>query len=260
MSKVIVTINIGNSTISLCCFQDDDLVCYRSIDAKHNLSMDDIHNFLNEQNMQCVNANHIALSSVNLNRLSEFLNYFRRQATINPIVLTYTDAFNLNINYLHPETLGMDRVCNAVAGIERYGAPLIVVDVGTATTFEVVDSKNNFIGGAIMPGPITQFNSLHNNTAQLPQVNFKLPESTIGKSTSEGIKSGVILGSIEAIEGIIRRIKQELNCSPKVVMTGGLGGIFSRLCPNVDNYDEHLTHWGAKFMAEHKSNINVQQR
>jgi type III pantothenate kinase len=125
--------------------------------------------------------------------------------------------------------------------LAEYSAPIIVVDFGTATTFDVIDAKGTYVGGAILAGPITSMQSLVSRTAKLPSIDLVAPETAIGKHTTHSIQSGVMFGYAGAIDALVARISHEVGSKPKVIATGGLGGVFTGLCESIESYDEMLT-------------------
>lgn len=130
----------------------------------------------------------------------------------------------LNILMDNPGQLGSDLVANAVAAIAEYAPPLIIFDLGTATTISVVDKKHNYIGGMIMPGIRVSSDSLTSRTAQLPKISLEAPKKVIGTNTIECMKSGIIYGNAACMDGMIQRIEAELGEKATVIATGGLAG------------------------------------
>lgn len=149
--------------------------------------------------------------------------------------------FGCRILIDHPEELGADRIVNAVAAHTYYGGPKIVVDFGTATTFDVVDSEGDYRGGAIAPGINLSIEALHLAAAQLPRVSIGRPERTIGTNTVQAMRSGVFWGYLGLIEGIIKRIQMELGSPADVVATGGLAPLFADCTDALTRVDPQLT-------------------
>ena len=141
----------------------------------------------------------------------------------------------------NPAELGADRLVNAVAGIEMFGAPLIVVDFGTATTFDVISAEGDYVGGVISPGINLSAEALHKSAAMLPRVAVTRTQSIIGKDTVPAMQSGLYWGYIALIEGLVIRIKAEFGAPMTVIATGGLGRVFYRQTPVIDHYDPDLT-------------------
>ncbi len=147
----------------------------------------------------------------------------------------------LNILMDNPGQLGSDLVVNAVAGLQYYGAPIIMIDMGTATTISVVDDKKNYIGGMILPGVKVSLDSLVNRTSQLPRISLEAPKKVIGKNTIDCMKSGIVMGQAACLDGMIERILDELGYEAPVVATGGLSGSIVPHCKQSIIYDNELT-------------------
>ncbi len=155
----------------------------------------------------------------------------------------------VKVDYNPPNAVGADRIANALGALARYTAPIIVVDFGTATTFDVIDAQGTYAGGAIMAGPVTSMQSLVSKTAKLPSIDLVAPATAIGKHTTHSIQSGVMFGYAGAIDALVKRISSELEGTPKVIATGGLGEIFTGMCDSIESYDEMLTLDGIRLFA-----------
>jgi type III pantothenate kinase len=166
------------------------------------------------------------------------------------IFLTSNSDHGISVDYSPASSVGADRIANAIAALKRWQPPIIVVDFGTATTFDVIDAKGVYIGGAILAGPVTSLSALVSKTAKLPAIELKAPDRVIGKSTSHSIASGIMYGYAEAIDGLTRRMCLELGRQAKVVSTGGLGAVFVDLCEQIQEHDESLTLDGIRFFVE----------
>ena len=158
------------------------------------------------------------------------------------IIGEYDPCRELKTMINHPDEAGADRIINAIAGHELYHGPLIIVDFGTATTFDVVDEHGNYLGGVIAPGINLSVEALHITAAKLPQIAIERPKSVIGTSTVEAMKSGVYWGYVGLIEGLITKIKEEYkNNDTKVIVTGGLAPLFINATNIFDDIDTNLT-------------------
>jgi type III pantothenate kinase len=150
---------------------------------------------------------------------------------------------NLGIRVLmdKPNEVGADRLANAVGGHVLYGGPLIIVDFGTATTFDVADANGNYIGGAIAPGINLSLEALHMATAKLPRIALEPPSRVIGKDTLSAMQSGIYWGYIGLIEGLVARIAKELGTGLKVIATGGLAPLFFGATPAIHHLEPEIT-------------------
>lgn len=155
---------------------------------------------------------------------------------------------------LNPREAGADRLVNAVSASAKYKPPLIVVDIGTGTTFDVIDANGDYLGGVIAPGPALALDALHRVAAQLPKVEIVRPAHVIGNGTVSAMQSGMFWGYTSMIEGLIRRIRAELSPTgtPKVsvITTGGLGSVFAAATPEIDHIDSELTLRGLRIIFQ----------
>ena len=176
-------------------------------------------------------------------------NYFN----IQPLVVG-ADTVNLGMRVLidNPEEVGADRLVNAVAAHDEYGGPLIVIDFGTATTFDIVDAGGNYRGGVIAPGVNLSIEALHMAAARLPRVAISRPGKVIGTNTVGAIQSGIYWGYVSMIEGVIERIRAEYGGTMRVVATGGLAVLFDGACDAFDVVDPDLTLNGLRLI--HRKN------
>ena len=146
----------------------------------------------------------------------------------------------LNIKMDNPKAVGGDRIVAAVAAIARYEGPIIIIDMGTATTMDVVDRAGSYIGGVILPGVKVALNSLVSNTAQLPRINLDVPKRTIGKNTIECMRNGIMYGNAAMLDGLIDRMEAELGEPATLVATGGMSRFITPLCTHKIIYDADL--------------------
>jgi type III pantothenate kinase len=141
----------------------------------------------------------------------------------------------------HPDEVGADRLVNAVAANETYRGPMIVIDFGTATTFDIIDAEGSYYGGVIAPGVNLSAEALHMAAAKLPRVAIGRPERVIGKSTVQAMKSGIFWGYVGMVEGLVARIEKEFGASMDVVATGGLAPLFTKATDRIKHSDQDLT-------------------
>ena len=144
-----------------------------------------------------------------------------------PFIVRPEEYDLIQIKYDPPRSVGADRICNAVAGYELYGGPLVIVDFGTATTFDVIDAQGGYLGGAIMPGLETSTAELFKKAARLFKVGLKFPDKVIGQTTETSIQAGIMYGVVDSVDGIVRRIWRELGQECKTIATGGLAPVIT---------------------------------
>jgi len=163
------------------------------------------------------------------------------------------DAFldlGLEIRYGAPREVGADRIVNAVGGRHKYGTPLIIVDYGTAITFDVVSEDGAYLGGVIAPGLVTGVQTLFSRTAKVPQVGLELPPSVIGRNTNESTQSGILHGNAGLTEHLIEKIRAELGVKAKVIATGGHAELMASLVKSIDHVDQWLTLDGLRLIYD----------
>ena len=177
----------------------------------------------------------------------------RRYFKCQPLVVGSPDVdLGIEICVDRPEEVGADRLVNAVAARAEYGGPLVIVDFGTATTFDVVDTSGSYLGGAICPGVNLSLEVLHMAAAQLPRVAIGRPERVVGKTTVQAMRSGIFWGYIGLIEGMVTRISGELEMEVTAIATGGLAALFTECTPTLKYADPDLTLKG--LLALHRRN------
>ncbi|MDX2064170.1 MAG: type III pantothenate kinase [Fimbriimonadaceae bacterium] len=159
-----------------------------------------------------------------------------------PLTFLRTGAeVGLPVTYDPPHAVGADRIANAVGALARFAPPIIVVDFGTATTFDTIDGTGTYVGGSILPGLQVSAQALFGRTAKLPMVEFRAPETAIGRNTVAALQSGIMLGYAGAVDRLAHEIQGELGGSATIVSTGGLGHIFVELCPLIRHHLPDLT-------------------
>lgn len=189
------------------------------------------------------------ISTVVPQSLFHLRNLSRRYCGVEPMVVT-ADIPGVAVRIPRPSEAGADRLVGAVGGYIRYGGPLIIVDSGTATTFDVVGSDGGFEGGVIAPGINLSQKALHEAAAQLPRVAIANPGRAIGRTTVDALQSGIFFGYIGLIEGMIARIKSEYGEDMTVVATGGVSSLFQGATPAIDKFDPDLTICGLVEISE----------
>ena len=169
---------------------------------------------------------------------------------IEPLIARASLDWGFAIKVDNPDEVGADRLVNALAGHRRFGGPLVVVDFGTATTFDVVDRDGAYLGGVIAPGINLSLEALHHAAARLPRIGIGRPQAVIGRSTVPAMQSGVYWGYIGLIEGLLVRIKAEFGGPMKVIATGGLAPLFAEGTVQIEHIEPDLTLDGLRMLAE----------
>jgi type III pantothenate kinase len=173
----------------------------------------------------------------------------REWFNVEPLVARASLDWGFEIRVDNPNEVGADRLLNALSGHKRFGGPLIVVDFGTATTFDVVDKTGAYLGGVICPGINLSLEALHQAAARLPRIGIGRPQSVIGRSTVPAMQSGVYWGYVGLIEGLLGRIKAEFGGPMKVVATGGLAPLFAEGTMMIEHIEPDLTLDGLRMLA-----------
>jgi type III pantothenate kinase len=151
----------------------------------------------------------------------------RKYVKVEPLTVTAALDIGMAILYRDPNAVGADRLCNAVAGFSKYGGPLIIIDFGTATTYDVVSAAGDYLGGVITLGLESVASELHRRAAKLPKIELQFPPTVVGRDTTSSIQAGVMYGTVDAVEGTVRRIRNELGTSARVIATGGLASVIA---------------------------------
>jgi type III pantothenate kinase len=167
-----------------------------------------------------------------------------------PLEVTAASAASLPIRYHDKTAVGADRIANAIAVRALYGTPAIVVDLGTATTFDCVSRQGAYLGGIIAPGVGTSAEGLYQRAARIPRVEMRRPERALGRTTEESIRAGLIWGHAATVDALVRRLALEMSGTPHVIATGGYAGIVAPECETINRVDESLTLKGMKLLWE----------
>ncbi|MFO7290852.1 type III pantothenate kinase [Planifilum fulgidum] len=251
---MLLVMDVGNTHIVLGLFQGDELLHHWRIQTDRNATEDEyamlLKSLFEHVGIRMEEIDGVSISSVvpPLKRVLHLL--VRKYFGLQPLVIGPGVKTGLNIQYENPREVGADRIVNAVAAIETYGPPLIIVDFGTATTFCFINEQGHYVGGAIVPGVHVSAEALHQRAAQLTRVEVVKPESVVGRNTVKAIQSGLFYGYVGVVDGIVNRMKRLLTKRPTVVATGGLAEMISKEAETIDVYDPLLTLRGLKIIYE----------
>ena len=251
---MLLVIDAGNTNTSLGVFAGRELIAHWRLTTARSRTVDEygVHarNLfqLAELDFEAIDA--IAIASVvpplnyTLKTMAE--TYFH----LSPMFVDHSTDTGLEILYEPASDVGADRIVDAVAAIEKYGAPCIVVDFGTATTFNAIDKEGRYVGGAITPGIMISSDALFERTAKLPRVDIRRPQRVIGTSTVTAMQSGLYHGFVGLVDGVLRTMRQELGGSPRVIATGGLASLIATGSEFIELVDETLTLEGLRLIYE----------
>jgi len=251
---MLVTIDIGNTNIAVGVFDGDRLkVTWRVATGIHRLADEYGTLFLNLLQRQGILLSKIggaALCSAVPPLVSTLHEVCQEYLGISPLVVEPGVKTGIRITIDNAREVGPDRIVNAVAAHHLYGEPVIIIDLGTATTFDVVSGGGDYLGGAIAPGIAIATEALFTRTAMLPRIELVRPKQVIGRSTISAMQSGIVFGYIGLIEGMVRRIEQELGSKTKVIATGGYAQLLAEETPAIDIVNSDLTLVGLRLIYE----------
>lgn len=252
---MILTIDIGNTNIVFGFWLENKLVTSLRAETRQNRSADEyyvfISPFLSKLKIAEKDIKKIIVSSVVPKLEYEFTKFCKEYLHKKPVFISdIKDKLKLKIKIDKPEELGADRIVNSLAAINIYKrTPIVIIDLGTATTFDVVDKNGAYIGGIIAPGINLSFDALQKAAAKLPKIDIAKPRNIIGKNTKNAMQSGLYYGYASMIEGMINKISIELGKKPFVIATGGLSSLFEEV-KIINEFDENLTLKGLKMIGD----------
>ncbi len=250
---MLLAVDVGNTEITIGVFEGTELVQHWRAATVAERTADEhallFGGFLAQEGLRLADAvDGVAISSV-VPRLTQALREMvRRYCQVELLVVEPGIRTGLPILTDNPREMGADRVVNAVGAFAAYGGPVVVVDFGTATTFDAVSERGEHLGAAIAPGIEVSMNALVERTAQLRRVELVAPRSVIGKNTVESLQSGAVWGFAGQVDGIVRRMVAELGGQATVVATGGLAGAVLDACESVQRHDPWLTLYGLRII------------
>lgn len=249
---MLLAVDIGNSNIVFGIYQQGSWNhiwrLATSIEKTSSAYAMDISSFFLENDLERTYVERVIISSVVPDVTSCIFTMLTELFRPKPLLIDSEIYPKLQLNIEHPHEIGTDLVANAIAAYDQFQDNCIVVDFGTALTFTTVSEEGGILGVAIAPGLKTAMYSLFASTAQLPDVPLELPESAIGKNTTQALQAGVLLGYVGLVESLIQRIEQELNATCKVIATGGLAVILDPVQHLFTKIDPHLTLEGLRII------------
>lgn len=252
---MLLAIDVGNTQTVIGVEQGDDFEqCWRLATNKSDTSDElrlKLQPLLSSEGIDIKDISGSAIASVVPTLTAAWIRAIQRITGNDPIVCNAQAASGLfEAVYGNPAEIGSDRVADAVAARHLYGAPVIVVDFGTATNIEIIDDEGRFIGGIIAPGLETSAAALFSHATKLPAIELTDPGSVIGKSTIHAMQAGIVYGEADRVDGFVRRVFAELGYEARVVATGGLATTMAPLCSTITDVNPKLTLKGLKLVYE----------
>jgi type III pantothenate kinase len=251
---MLLVVDIGNTNTALGIFLEKKLIEDWKIRTERERTSDEysltLLSLLNSAGIETQEIKSVIISSVVPPLTPVFQNLCQKLFQLRPLVVGPGLKTGMPILYENPLEVGADRVVVAVAAFEKYGGPCVVVDFGTATTFDAISSRGEYLGGAIAPGIQISAEALFLKTAKLPRIEIRKPKKAIGRSTVASMQAGLFFGYVGLISNIIKRIKRELGGEAKVIATGGFAAQISPEIKSIDVNESHLTLEGLRIIYE----------
>ncbi len=257
---MLLVIDIGNTNIVFGVYKDDTLINHWRVSTVLERTADEYAIVLNSilyfEKVRLTDIQSVIISCVVPPLLAPFQSVCSKYVGVQPLVVEPGLKTGMPILYENPQEVGADRIVNAVAGYEKHKKALVIVDFGTATTFDYVTPKGEYMGGAIAPGVMISLEALFERASKLPRVQLVKPKEIIGRNTISAIQAGSYYGYVSLVDGIVARMKKTVGTEPWVIATGGLAGLVFGESSTLDEVDELLTLRGLKILYEKNKDIH----
>ena len=252
---MLLAIDIGNTNTVIGVFENRALLRDWRIRTEKNITEDEFNVLLNNlftiSEILPQKISRTVISCVVPPLVSILDSFCQKYLKHQPLWISAESFGKMPIRYRNPFEVGADRIVNAVAAFEKYQTSLIVIDFGTATTFDAISIKGEYLGGAISPGIMIASEALYIHASKLPRVEiFVPPETVIGKDTENSIKAGIIYGYAGLVDGIVKRMKSEMGTGPKVIATGGLAELICSVSDTIEVVEPDLTLYGLQIISD----------
>lgn len=255
---MLLAIDIGNTHTVFGVYQGSKLLADWRVTSNHQRTEDEIGAqvllFLEEKKIPRKKLTGVAISSVVPNLTDIFATMARKYFRVEPVIISSSLKLGITIHYDDPSSVGADRLCNAIAGFAKYGGPLIIIDFGTATTYDVVAKNGDYLGGVIAAGVETSAADLHRRAAKLPKVELHFPKKIICTDTVGSMQAGILYGSLDAMEGMIGRLQKELKKhegkEATVIATGGFSELMRKHSKLIQAWEPTLVLEGVRLIFE----------
>jgi type III pantothenate kinase len=255
---MLLAIDIGNTHTVFGIYKKAKLIADWRVTSMLQRTEDEVGTqvrlFIEEAEIPLKEIEGVGISSVVPNLTDIFAMMAKKYFKVSPLIISSALDLGISIQYDDPNSVGADRICNAVAGFAAFGGPLIIIDFGTATTYDVVSSKGDYLGGVIAPGIETSAVDLHRRAAKLPKVELRFPKTVVGKDTVSSMQAGILYGAIDALEGMVGRIQTVLKKREGkkgiVVATGGFSRLMASQSPTINECVPSLVLDGVRLIYE----------
>lgn len=256
---MILVVDVGNTHIVLGAFEGKNLLASWRLSTNKERTADELGMLLlslfEHERLSVHNVEAVIIASVVPSIMYSLEHSIKKYLKIDPMVIGPGTKTGINIRCQNPKEVGADRIVNAVAGFEMYGGPLIIVDMGTATTFCAISTKGEYLGGVICPGIQISAEALHQKAAKLPRIDLVKPDSVIGKNTVSSMQAGIFYGYVGQVDYIVKRMKHEMQEeNVKVIATGGLARLISEESKTISEVNSILTLEGLRIVYERNYN------
>jgi type III pantothenate kinase len=252
---MLLAVDVGNTNTMIGVYNGEDLACHWRVRTDKDMTEDEFHvlikNLFSSQGAVMESISATIISCVvppvvkNLNR------FCTQHLHQEPLWVDATTFTEMPVLYDNPKEVGADRIVNAVAGFHKYRTSLVVVDFGTATTFDCISEEGAYLGGAISPGILISSEALFKKASKLPRVEiYRRPEGVIAKDTISSMNAGIIYGYAGLVDGIVCRIKNEMKPTPRVIATGGLAELIAEVADSIEVVEPHLTLEGLRIIYD----------
>ena len=249
---MLLAIDIGNTETTFGVFEGEKKKAAFQMATSIHRTVDEtavlMQNILRNRGLKDNDITEVALCSVVPPLTVIFDDMIKRYFDISPLIVAAGVKTGIRICMDNPKEVGADRIVDAVAAHHLYGGPVIIVDMGTATTFEIVSENGDYLGGAIAPGILSSAEALFQRAAMLPRIELAAPNKVIGTNTIDAMKSGVVYGYVGLVESMVQRMRKELGLKVKVVATGGFSNLIARETKIIDEVNTDLTLVGLRLI------------
>jgi len=239
---MLLAIDIGNTNVTVGIIENQKIIAIHRIESDYSAE-------LGLNNLNLIGIKSAIISSVVPLQTESYQTACERLFNFSPFIVKHNNVNKVKLDVEKPSSVGADRICNVVAANHKYSNSKIIVDFGTATTYDVINKNGVFIGGAIAPGIDVSANYLYNKAALLRDTAFQFPENVVGRNTETNLQSGIMFGAVDAVEGMINRIKNEMKWQDcEIILTGGFSTVITLGLSIKHHVEPFLTLFGMDFI------------